>query len=480
MISKRPNVILITVDSLRADHLGCYSYSRPTSPNIDHFAKESYLFTNAFSNGPNTPHAFPAIMASRYPLMSNRLGLFDAPVTLAEGVKFEGYATAGFNAANPYISKYFHYDRGFDVFNDYLDFEISIEKEDFDFKNILCSDSLSRETAKQAYDDIPVPKMNIDRYLVTEESMERKSWLEFCINRDIFQWLERCADAPFFIWLHYMDTHYPYVPQTRFQFEMGMRPFTPLEMLQINTRIRESLLFSSEGLQRAIDLYDCAIRQLDKKIGEVMRCLQKHDLYDSSLIILTADHGEEFQEHGDLQHKSKMFDELIRVPFLMKLPYTQKASVHQQLIGLINLAPTIMSLLHLENPFESDSIFNGFEYSESLGMPYVIAEASYGINGATPVDVQMLDIDPLPKIYCYRDKQWKMILDKRKNQTYLFNLLMDPNEKYNLYDDRNFQTKQLHKYLEEHIKCIEKNRLSLKIGQIQEKLNVLLNFHIEG
>ena len=124
MNARQPNVILITVDSLRPDHLGCYGYTRPTSPNIDHFASDSFLFTHAFSNGPNTPHAFPAIMACRNSLMTKRLGLFDAPLTFAELLQSTNYTTIAFNASTPYISRFFPYERGLDECHDYRDFSI--------------------------------------------------------------------------------------------------------------------------------------------------------------------------------------------------------------------------------------------------------------------------------------------------------------------------------------------------------------------
>lgn len=499
MQEKRPNVILITVDSLRADHLGCYGYARPTSPNIDRFAKESCLFTNAFSNGPNTPHAFPAIMASRYPLMSNKLGLFDAPMTLAEVLQSEGYATAGFNAANPYISRYFNYDRGFDEFNDYLDFEIPTEITDCDSGSIVFSGSISKEIAKLPDSNIQVPKMDIERYVVTKGSIERKSWLEFNINRDIFKWIESIAETPFFIWVHYMDTHYPYVPQTRFQIGLIMQPLTPSEMFQINTRIRDNLPFSSGGLQRAVSLYDSAIRQLDTKLGEVLKFLKEHNLYDSSIIILTADHGEEFQDHGDLQHKSKMFDELLRVPLIVKLPYSNLPSVFTEIVGLIDLAPTVLAQLRIDNPFDQTGLLNrmvningrdgpagkcilpseaSFDVAQDqnkLLLPYVIAETSYGINSAIPVDEQLLNIDTLPKLYCYRDQHWKMILDKGKNQTFLYNLLIDPNETRDKSDSFRNQANQLLTLLNEHSEFIEKKRLFSKIKKLQKKLNLAVS-----
>ena len=154
MFEKRPNIILITVDSLRVDHLGCYGYDKPTSPNLDEFAKQGDLFTHAFSSGPNTPHAFPGIMAARSSLMSKRLGLFDTPVTLAEVLQNAGYTTVGINAANPYCSSYFKYNRGFEEFHDYLDLTL-----DNQFQN-------SRNGGNNA---ITVPEFDLEHFVVSRK-----------------------------------------------------------------------------------------------------------------------------------------------------------------------------------------------------------------------------------------------------------------------------------------------------------------------
>ncbi|MFQ5750829.1 MAG: sulfatase-like hydrolase/transferase, partial [bacterium] len=232
MNARQPNIILITVDSLRADHLGCYGYTRPTSPNIDHFASDSFLFTHAFSSGPNTPHAFPAIMACRNSLMAKRLGLFDAPLTLAEFLQSTGYATIAFNAANPYISRFFHYDRGFDEFYDYLDFSIPTEKSKTAASEFINSPNASILDNEPCL-NITLPDLDLEHYLISEENIRRKACLESAINSDIFERLQRVAGQAFFLWIHYMDTHYPYLPQLIPQQELGIRPISKEENFKL-------------------------------------------------------------------------------------------------------------------------------------------------------------------------------------------------------------------------------------------------------
>ena len=377
-MSPRPNIILITADSLRPDHLGCYGYARDTSPNIDRLASESIQFTHAFSDGPNTPHAFPAIMASRPALASKRLGLFDAPNTLAELLKAAGYQTLGFNSANPYVSRFFQYHRGFDHFRDYLDLPTSSSNARAETSS---NGSGKRQSSRPGDSILSVPKFDLRNYVLSEENSRSKASLESTINREIIEHIPRQPQQPFFLWVHYMDTHYPYLPQRQAQLRLGVTPIEREENLGLNRMVRESVVTSPGALKKIVNLYDASVRQLDDKIGQVLDFLQQTGLYDSSLLVLTADHGEEFMEHGDLQHKSKLYDELLHVPLLVKLPEADKGSVRNELISLIQLAPTILSVAGVENPFENKSLLGHQSEGSQCDVSGIFAGASYGPNG---------------------------------------------------------------------------------------------------
>ena len=126
---KKRSLVLVTVDCLRADHVGFLGYSRPVTPNLDALAKDSVVVSNAIVAGAPTYFSFPAILASRYPLALGRdvLGLAPGEPTLPTALRGEGYATAAFLAGNPYLSRRFGYDQGFDTFHDFLDSEIGAE-----------------------------------------------------------------------------------------------------------------------------------------------------------------------------------------------------------------------------------------------------------------------------------------------------------------------------------------------------------------
>ena len=455
MHRSRPNIVLVTVDSLRADHLGCYGYSKPTSPNLDQFARENSLFLHTISDGPNTPHAFPAIMASQNSLMFSKLGLFDAPVTLAEVFKSAGYTTLGFNAANPYVSRSFHYDRGFDEFHDYLDFSVP-------------TDSLT--SCRQSETGINIPELDLNRYLISDEVVRSKAYLEEKINSDCFDAINSVSGEPFFLWVHFMDTHFPYLPQPSAQLALGIESISKEENFKLNTRFRENMPLSSGVLSRVVQLYDASIRQLDSKIGALFEFLKKRNLFESSMIVFTADHGEEFKDHGDLQHKSKLFDELIHVPLLIKKPHQQNSEVHEGLVSLMHLAPTLLSSVGIENVFETNGIFDSIPGASNYSHSQVFSGASYCGDNATPVDRNLLNIDVLPKIYSCREDYWKLIMDFGKDQKMLFNLIADPLETQNLYQKEKNTASRLEERLLERIVSLEKRCLKSKIAKVRRRV----------
>jgi len=442
----RPNILLVTVDSLRADRLGCYGYQRATSPHLDHFAAEAILFRNAFANGPNTPHAFPAIMAARSALASSQFGLFDVPATLSECLKDAGYHTVAFNAANPYVSKSFDYHRGFDDFADYLDFEI--DKKKF--------------TAQPTGQAIALPGLDMHHYLVSEETIQQKAQLEQQINQDIIAKFDELAATPFFLWVHYMDTHYPYVPQAGAQISVNGSVIAREENLHLNQRVRENSDVSPATLAKLKLLYDGAVRQVDGQVGALFQALKARGIYDDSLILFTADHGEEFHEHGDLQHKSKLFDELLHVPLLLKLPGQHHGEKKSELVSHLQVAPTILSTVGIEHAFSHGN----FLTDKSSKM--IFAAASYGQENGTPVDRDMFRIDRMPKRYCVRTPQWKFISDAGGAR--LLSLIDDPDEQQNRADENPNKLRQLSLVASSLRTYHERTSLDRRIAGLRDRL----------
>lgn len=463
-MNTQPNIVLMTADSLRADRLGCYGYRRPTTPNLDAFAAESTRFTHAFSNGPNTPHAFPAIMAGRCSLQSRKLGLFDVPVTLAEALQQTGYHTMGFNAANPYISRYFHYDRGFDEFYDYLTFEIPPPRGE------RRRSAESESTAVDHTSLLTIPGLDVERYLVGEESIRAKAQLEMQFHQHVFHAVEkRPGGKPVFLWLHYMDTHYPYLPQKEPQVELNGHAISREENLRLNQRVRENAALSPEALAQVSGLYDAAVRQLDAKVAELFDFLKRTALYDSSLIVFTADHGEEFMDHGDLQHKSKLYDELIHVPLMVKQPRQSQHYARSDLVSLLQIAPSILACLGIENAFEYQSFFENASPRDDNRNTAIFATASYGNDGGTPTDERMFQTDMMPKVYCCRRQHIKVMMDTR-GESQVFNLLSDPAESSDLFGNDNSEAKALLAALTDYIANLETTRVKQQVAPLRNRM----------
>ncbi|HDN81131.1 MAG TPA: hypothetical protein ENG41_00185, partial [Methanomicrobia archaeon] len=292
------NVVLLTVDCLRADHMSCYGYKRETTPFIDRLAKKSLFFKNAFSNGPNTRHSVPSFLSSTYPLLFlqeiNGGKFHIGRRSVAEILKNNGYATAAVHS-NPYISKFYGYDRGFDYFNDFLLGQVE--------------DEIKESRLKKIFREVVKGLKAITLHKLPHEDGKR-------INYEGLRWLEN-VDEPFFLWLHYMDVHMPYVPPNQFLEEIGVKKYSHIKKVWMGKKIDDIKMrdkIKDEEIMDYINLYDGCVRYTDSLLKEIVSKIEKR--YPDTIFIITADHGEEFREHGDLSHLEKLYDELLHIPLL--------------------------------------------------------------------------------------------------------------------------------------------------------------------
>lgn len=272
--SKIRNVVLISIDTCRADYLSCYGYERKTTPNIDAIAAKSILFETVVSPVPMTLPAHSSLMTGTIPpyhgvRLNNRDRLEDSNVTLAEIFKDNGIATGAVISAFV-LNRYFGINQGFD---DYID---EIEK--------------TKKTAHNGRTGIKTSELAI-------------------------KWLSEHKNEPFFFFLHYFDPHLPYIPPEPFATEF------------------------------ADNLYAGEIAYTDYCIGLVIEQLKELGLYDSTLIIITGDHGEGLKEHSETEHGFFIYDCTIKVPLIIKVPGRAKGKRVSEVVGLIDLAPTICSIM---------------------------------------------------------------------------------------------------------------------------------------
>jgi arylsulfatase A-like enzyme/Tfp pilus assembly protein PilF len=275
------NVILISIDTCRADRLSCYGYKGKSTPNIDATAADGMLFENAYTPVPLTLPAHCSMLTGTLPPYHGVHDNFDSKlgasnVTLAEILNGKGLITGGIIATS-LLNSQFGIAKGFDNYNDHFD----------------KADKLSTVITERKGDEV---------------------------TRYAMKWLDEKAGNPFFLFLHYYDAHEPYTPP---------EPFA--------SRFAE-------------DLYAGEIAYVDSCIGEVIGKLKKLKLYDSTLIIITGDHGEMLGEHGEEQHGYFIYQSAIKVPLILKLPGRQTAQRLAEPVSLIDIVPTVCGLFKAQVP----------------------------------------------------------------------------------------------------------------------------------
>ncbi len=276
------NVILISIDTCRADYLSCYGYPKQTTPNIDELSQESILFTNVYTTVPLTLPAHSSMLTGTIPphhgVHDNlKYKLDQSNITLAEILGCNKFSTAAVVSSHILNSK-FGIKQGFDYYYDHF--------------------------------DKPINEKDLD---INERKGEDT-------NHIAFEWLDKHKDERFFLFLHYYDPHHYYEPP---------EPFL--------SRFSE-------------DLYAGEIAYTDFCIGQIIAKLKNLGLYDSSLIIITSDHGEMLGEHGEDTHSYFIYQSALKVPMIFKLPGHYKAAKIDDPVGLIDILPTICSLLEIQEP----------------------------------------------------------------------------------------------------------------------------------
>ncbi|WP_129115406.1 sulfatase [Halegenticoccus tardaugens] len=316
MSERTRNIILLSADALRADHLSCYGYDRNTSPNLDRFASENVQFVNAYSASSHTREAVPALLTGRYPddAIDEKYQL-DAP-TVATYLKYEGYEAAGFHS-NPFVSRAYGYNRDFDVFDD--DLHLGRHK-------IVA-------LAQRALD-----KLRNRHYARAAE-----------INERSLNWIDSLDEGqPFFLWNHYMDPHGPYEPFDTYRERFHDESVSDKRAQILYKRaISDPKSISDEERKTLVDLYDAEIRYTDEHVGAFFNALANRDLLDDAIVIFTADHGDAFGEHGYYEHPRYLHNELTRVPLLFRHPDESKATV-KYAVSTVDVLPTILSWVSVD------------------------------------------------------------------------------------------------------------------------------------
>jgi arylsulfatase A-like enzyme len=424
---------------MRADHAGFLGYRRPTTPFLDCLAAESIVFSNAVVAGAPTYYSLPAIMASRHPLAFGRdlLGLAPDEQTLASVLQEAGFATAAFSAGNPYISERFGYSRGFDVFRDFLTFAESIPQ-----PAVPSEPGIRTRTNRflgrvfhafpgmgAGYDELYFQycQRKFSRDHVGLDDLRRFPAADVIVDHAL-AWLRENSTRPFFLWLHLMDPHAPYFPKPGALKMMQHNAIGAPKAKYLNAYWnREDLppRRLEKKREQVVGLYDAGIRWADEQVRRLIENLVDMNLWDKCALALTADHGEEFLEHGGRYHPPiKLTEELLHVPLLVRVP-GQSAKMIDSPIGLVDLAPSLLDVLSVPAPadFRGHSWFTRILKERPLDRP-VITEC---VQGCTNPFHRQDRIGP--RILAARRGSYKIVIDFSTGEDVLFDLSSDPTER---------------------------------------------------
>jgi arylsulfatase A-like enzyme len=303
---KAPLVVIYLVDTLRADHTGVYGYERPTTPELDAFAADAVVFEQAIMHSSWTKPSVASILTSLLPGQHGAVQLRDplpeSRVTLAQRLDARGWATGAAIANSVIYAPESAFDRGFDSF-------VGLHTEDDRRSKLVDADVV------------------VDAALAWERSRR---------------------GLPTFLYVHTMDPHVPYGPPPPFD-----RMFEPHPTEDHPARDPRTDYLEPLDRERMIAQYDGEIAYGDREFGRFLRALKDAGVYDDALILFTADHGEEFLDHGRWLHGRSVFDELIRVPLVLKLPGNRHAGrrVTSQVQG-VDVVPTVLDILGISLPPE--------------------------------------------------------------------------------------------------------------------------------
>jgi arylsulfatase A-like enzyme len=305
---KAPLAIIYLVDTLRADHTGIYGYARPTTPNLDAFAKDAVVFDTAIAHASWTKPSVASILTSRLPGQHRAVQLRDAldpsNVTIARRLDERGWATGAAIANSVIYGAESAFDPGFDFF-----------------------DGLHGEDDR--------PSKLVDADVVVDAALS---------------WLRSRQGLPTFLYVHTMDPHVPYMPPPPFDRMFKPHPIDGHPGTDPRTDYKEP-----RDRDRMIAQYDGEIAYGDREFGRFVKELKADGRYDDALVVFVADHGEEFHDHGLWLHGRSLFDELIHVPLVVKLPGNAHAGqrVAEQVQG-IDIVPTVLAALGI--PLDSSLV----------------------------------------------------------------------------------------------------------------------------
>lgn len=402
---ERPNIVFILIDALRADHLPIYGYSRQTAPNLTALAGKGMLFTRMYAQASSTRPSVATILSSLYPTVHKvnyeRDFLPESVTVLPEVLQAAGYKTFG-ASANANVSPTFGYSQGFD--------EFWVWKTESAFRLTMMG---------RAAEDVFGPHL-LSRLLREQGEIVPHAGIVTDIT---LRWVSQRGVEPFFLYVHYIDPHEPYGPPSPYDHTFDYRSDPPVRGGGIDPLKLLSDGQDRERVGRTLDQYDGEILYADHHVGRLLKGLEDLGVMNNAMVIVTADHGEEFFEHGKDSHGRSTYEEVLRVPFLVYWQDKVHAGTkYDGMVRLIDVMPTIPALLGVTPPRE----IQGKSFAAQLIGPRD-RESNQKLFAQVVQDTFALEM--------VRDNRYKLIRHLRgpdQGREELYDLERDPLERTNL------------------------------------------------
>ncbi|MFH1276797.1 MAG: sulfatase [Candidatus Eisenbacteria bacterium] len=387
----RPNVFLVTVESLRADHVGAYGYAPETTPNLDRLAREGTLFrdAHAVTSWTLSSHAtlFTGLYPSAHRVIEPRHRLADSYVTLAELFRDAGYETAGF-VSGPFLRTPHRLSQGFEIYDD----------------------SPSAATQEGAHEDVTNPEME---RLLTAYFREGPG-----------------RERPFFLFAYLWDPHYDFIPPPPYDTMFTAPGAVPFDAtgFERNPRIHPNM--DPADLKWMIAQYDGEIRCTDDLLGRLFALMEELGLWENTIVAVTADHGEEFFEHGTKGHKNNLFVESVHVPLVVKWADSRPPAEDGRLAGLIDLYETLAAAAGIDGPAN-----HGIDLGAPAGTvrPPFFQELVTTFYGRGPSGRTEKRSEPW---WAVRRGPYKLISAAARRINFLYDLSSDPREQRPIETER--------------------------------------------
>lgn len=372
------NCVLLTIDSLRADH----AEDTELMPRLNDFADRGVRFTSAYANGYSTPISFPTILTGTYADHYGGHGyMSDDRPFLTSVFRDAGYETAGFHT-NPHLRDDKNYDVGFGTYKDFDDEAGQLSRLRYLVTQNLDSDSRLYKLLKRAYHLFRTSSGSAD---YTEAP---------ALNERALRWVdeERDTERPFFLWTHYMDVHYPFYPPDEFLTDVTDRSISNNRAISVNGKMHEEgAEMNEEDAADLRALYRGDVRYLDHHLGDLVDALKQRGLFEETVFIVTSDHGELFGEHGLFGHPPSGYEESFHVPLVLFGPGVPEGDTVDDVASLLDLPPTVADLFELEEASQWEG--------ESL-LPYFDGEGEGGDRSMYLGDLDVLS---------FQDDKWRLV-----------------------------------------------------------------------